>query len=400
MALMPVAEAKARILEAAKPLPAETVALESAQGRVLAKDVAATRNQPPFPASAMDGYAVRAADVADVPARLQVIGASIAGKRYAGKVGPGKAVRIFTGAPVPEGADTIVIQEDADRDGDTVVVRERMAVNRHIRPAGLDFRKGETVLTQGMVLNARLLGLAAAMNREGLPVRRKPVVAILSTGDELVRPGDKPGPDQIIASSAPALAAFARRFGAEPLMLGIVPDRKAVIARAIEKGRKADILLTTGGASVGEHDLVQEALAAAGVKLDFWKIAMRPGKPLMFARRGQQRILGLPGNPVSSLVCARIFVKPLIDRLLGLPVDDGLVPAVLDAPLAANDQREDYLRATFVATKEGLPRVTAHGKQDSSMQRTLAFSDCLIVRAPFAPAAAAGERVEVLPLDF
>jgi molybdopterin molybdotransferase len=301
---------------------------------------------------------------------------------------------------VPDGADTIVIQENANRDGDRLTVYERAEPGRFIRPAGLDFRKGEAVLPQGAVLNARLIGLAAAMNRPTLPVRRPPVVAILATGDELVKPGDTPGRDQIIASSSPALAAFARRFGAEPLELGIAPDRKAAITRAIDKAAAADILLTTGGASVGEHDLVKEALAAAGVKLDFWKIAMRPGKPLMFARRGRQRIIGLPGNPVSALVCSRIFVKPLIDRLLGLPDENGFATAVLDQPLAANDQREDYLRAVYVTGPDGQRRVSAYAKQDSSMQRTLAFSDCLIVRPPFAPPLDAGASVPILPLDF
>ncbi len=400
MALMPVSEAKARILDGARPLPAETVSLAFAAGRVLARAVAATRDQPPFPASAMDGYAVRAADVATVPAALRVTGEAVAGRRFTGRVKAGEAVRIFTGAPVPEGADAIVIQENALRDGDRLLVREGAPEGQFIRPAGLDFRKGEKVLPQAVVINARLLGLAAAMNRPSLPVRRRPVVAILATGDELVRPGETPGRDQIIASSSIALAAFVARFGAEPIDLGIAPDRKPAIARAIARAAHADVLLTTGGASVGEHDLVRDTLADAGVRLDFWKIAMRPGKPLMFARRGRQRIIGLPGNPVSALVCARVFLKPLLDRLLGLPEETATQTAMLAEPLAANDQREDFLRAVFVTGGDGVGRVAAYPRQDSSMQRTLAMSDCLVVRPPFAPALPAGATVPILALDF
>ena len=400
MALMPVAEAKARILDGARPLPAETVPLAAAAGRVLARAVAATRDQPPFPASAMDGYAVRAADVATVPAALRVTGEAVAGRRFTGRVKAGEAVRIFTGAPVPEGADAIVIQENATRDGERLTVREGAPAGKFVRPAGLDFARGETVLAQAAVINARLVGLAAAMNRAALPVRRKPVVAILATGDELVKPGETPGRDQIIASSSLALAAFVRRFGGETLDLGIAPDRKAAIARAIARSAEADILITTGGASVGEHDLVRDTLADAGVRLDFWKIAMRPGKPLMFARRGRQRIIGFPGNPVSSLVCARVFLKPLLDRLLGLPDEAAMQTALLAAPLPANDQREDYMRAVYAAAEDGARRVAAWAHQDSSMQRTLAISDCLIVRPPFAPALAAGETVPILALDF
>ncbi len=400
MALMPVSEAKARILDGARPLPAESVPLAAAAGRVLARAVAATRDQPPFAASAMDGYAVRAADVAAVPTALRVIGEAVAGRRFPGCVKAGEAVRIFTGAPVPEGANAIVIQENADRDGDRLLVREGAPEGKFIRPAGLDFRKGETLLPEGVTLNARLIGLAAAMNRAALPVRRKPEVAILATGDELVKPGETPGRDQIIASSSTALAAFVAGFGGKPIDLGIAPDRKAAIARAIAKAAQADVLLTTGGASVGEHDLVRDALTGAGVKLDFWKIAMRPGKPLMFARRGRQHIIGLPGNPVSALVCARVFLKPLLDRLLGLRDDAALATAELAEPLPANDQREDYLRAVFVTGEDGVRRVAAYARQDSSMQRTLAFSDCLVVRPPFAPALPAGAIVPVLPLDF
>ena len=400
MSLLSVDEAKARILKGVKPAAAETVSLEDALGRVLVRDVNATRDQPPFDSSAMDGYAVKFRDVTVPPARLLNIGMSAAGHAFGGRVKAGQAVRIFTGAPVPDGADTVVIQENTKVQGAAVTVLHAPRQGQNIRPRGLDFARGDVLLRGSTILGARDLGLAAAANRSSLAVRRHPRVAILATGDELVRPGARPRADQIFASNGYALKGLIYRFGGKPFDLGIVGDDLRATMRAIGRARDADVLVTTGGASVGMHDLVQEALTRSGIKLDFWKIAMRPGKPLMFAREGGRRIIGLPGNPVSALVCARIFLKPLLSGLLGLPSDDDLVEAQLEAPLPANDQRQDYVRAKLARAVDGSYRVSAFPKQDSSMQRTFAEAGGLIVREPFAPAVKEGSMVRVLPLDF
>lgn len=401
MALIPVEEAKARILRGVRALPRESLPLHHCAGRVLAADIKARRDQPPFPASAMDGYAVRFADAQAVPARLRVVGTAPAGHGFGGTVKAGQAVRIFTGAPVPKGADTVVIQENTEAaDGMVSVTVAAQREGQHIRRKGLDFARGQELLRRGTPLGAREIGLAAAMNWPDLPVAKRPKVAVFTTGDELVSPGQTPRADQIVSSNSFALSAFVRRYGGEAVDLGIIPDDLKAISRAVRKASGADILLTTGGASVGDHDLVQAALKAEGIALDFWKIALRPGKPLMFARKGKQRILGLPGNPVSALVCARIFLKPLLSALLGLPPADDTVKARLGADLPANDLRQDYLRATVARGGDGSYEATPFRLQDSSMQRALTEAQGLIIRPPFAPAARAGDLVDLLPLDF
>jgi len=398
--LLPVDEALARVLDGAAPLPDEEIDLADAAGRVLAADVVASRAQPPFPASAMDGYAVRAADVAAAPIRLSVIGRSAAGRRFAGRVGPGEAVRIFTGAPVPDGADAILIQEDAGDLGDGAIeAREAVQAGRHIRRAGLDFAAGEALLAAGRLLDAAALSLAAAANRPRLRVVRRPLVAILATGDELVVPGAQPAPDQIVASNGLGVAALVREAGGAALDLGIVPDDegriRAAVRGALDAG--ADVIVTLGGASVGDRDLVGAALAAEGMTPGFWKIAMRPGKPLMFGRLGAARVLGLPGNPVSSLVCSHLFLKPLVAALAGLPFAPDLREAALGAPMKANDHRQDYVRAV-AAMRDGRLVATPFATQDSSMLKTMAAANALIVRPPHAPDAPAGAACRVLML--
>lgn len=404
MALISAAEALARVLASvAAPVEAESVAIDAAAGRTLAADLAAARTQPPFAASAMDGYAVRAADLETVPAKLRVVGRSVAGRRHPGPVAAGEAVRIFTGAPMPDGADAIVIQEDTNLGADEVEVRERAAPGRFVRPAGLDFREGDVLLRAGERLDARRLALAAAMGHAAVPVRRRPRVAILATGDELVRPGEPAGPDQIVASNPFAVRAIVERAGADAIDLGIARDTMEDLDRAIARAREtsADLLVTLGGASVGEHDLVGAALASSGMELGFWKIALRPGKPLMHGKLGEMLLIGLPGNPVSSIVCSVLFIVPAIRALLGDPRagDDPTEAAFLGADLPQNDSRQDYMRASLARGPEGELVATAGSRQDSSMLATLAGSEALIVRPPHAPAAAAGERCPIIRLD-
>ena len=398
--MISVEEARERLLAPLRPLGAEYVALSDAVGRVLAEDVASRRTQPPFAVSAMDGYAVHSADVAAVPARLKVVGSVPAGQAYAGTLGRGEAVRIFTGAPLPGGADAIVIQEDTDRDGSIVIVREAAPAGHYVRPAGLDFRDGVVELNAGRRLTPRDIGLAAAMNRPWLLVHRRPRIAILPTGDEVVMPGDPVGPNQIVSSNGPALAALVGQCGGIPVLLPIAPDEADGLQRIAAAAVGADFLVTTGGASVGEHDLVRDALGASGLVLDFWKIAMRPGKPLMVGRYRDTPMMGLPGNPVSSLVCGLLFLKPAIERLLGLPdPGPGEMEARLAVPLAANDRRQDYLRAKLSRAGDGTLEVCPFPQQDSSMMSLLAKSDCLVIRPPHASAAAIGETVRIMPLS-
>ena len=391
--MLSVDEATQRIVGAFAPVEPESIALERALGRTLAEDVRARTAQPPWPVSAMDGYAVRSGD--DGPRR--VIGNAPAGHPFAGSVGPGEAVRIFTGAVVPDGADAIVIQEDSVRDGDSVSFSEAARSGRFIRKAGLDFAAGEILARGGQVLTARDLALLAAGDLAHVAVRRRPRIAFASTGDELSRPGEPRKPGGIVASSAVALSALIEQWGGEAHDLGILPDQVAAIAGLAERAAGADLLLTMGGASVGEHDLVYRALGPQGFTLDFWKIAMRPGKPLLFGRLGAIPLMGLPGNPVSTLVCALLFVKPAIAAMLGRDGTSKTQIARLDGALPDNDQRQDYVRAV-VRWQDGAVWVTPHGTQESSMLKLLAASDALIVRAPHAPAAAHGAVVEAILL--
>jgi molybdopterin molybdotransferase len=399
MALLSVAEALARVTDGLIPVEAERIPLNQALGRVLAQDLSARITQPPFDASAMDGYAVRAADVTALPAKLQVVGTSAAGAGFKGQVRQGEAVRIFTGAPVPQDADTIVIQESAEEVSGAVTIREA-AAGRHIRPRGQDFQQGEVLLRAGTRLGPRELMLAAAMNEAELPVRRKPKVAILATGDEVVPPGSELAPDQIVSSVPYALAALIELHGGEAMSLGIAKDDPESIVTLARAGRAADILLTVGGASVGERDLVASALKPEGLELDFWKIAMRPGKPLLYGRLGAQRLLGVPGNPASALICAHVFLKPMLSRMLGLSEAERPLPeALLGEALEANGDREHFMRAVSTWREDGTRIVRALPSQDSSLVAVLARADCLIVRAPHAPALGQGGTIRIMPLD-
>jgi molybdopterin molybdotransferase len=403
MALLPVADALQRVLSPASALPTERVPITEAHGRVLADDVRSLRTQPPVDVSAMDGYAVRAEDVAVAPTDLKIIGEVAAGRPFAGEVRPGQAVRIFTGGEVPAGADTIVVQEQARREGSNVIVAAVPQKGRHIRAAGLDFKENEILLSRGRVLTGRDLALAAAMNHPILPVHRKPRVALLATGDELVPPGRQPGPGQIVYSNGYSVATLARQEGAEVSDLGIARDTVADTVAAIQDARKrrADVLVTMGGASVGDYDLVQEALTAEGMDLSFWKIAMRPGRPLMHGRLGPIHVLGLPGNPVSAFVCAVLFLVPLLRTLTGRA--DVSIPteyALLGADLPENDERADYLRASLSRSSRGALVATPFPQQDSSMTRVLAEADCLVLRDPHAQQALAGSPCVILKLPL
>ena len=404
-----VAEALARILDGIAPLEAELVPLHQARGRTLARDLQALLTQPPADMSAMDGYALRAGDVHDLSVPLKLVGESAAGSGFEGRLGPGETVRIFTGAPVPEGADTVLIQECAMADGATIRATEPPQLGRHIRRAGLDFSKGETLLKAGRRLGAAELALAAAMNHPKFSVTRQPLVAILATGDELVAPGDPVGPDQIVASNSFAIAAYVQAAGGLALDLGIVRDDASAIEAAIGAARdaKADILVTLGGASVGDYDLVKPALEKQGMRLGFWRIAMRPGKPLIHGRlgphsgRGSMSVLGLPGNPVSSIVCGVLFLIPLIRALAGDPKAglDHSEPAILGSAVKANGERADYMRAGLALRDDGTPVVVPDAQQDSSMLRILAQSQCLLIRPRNAAAAAAGDACRILRFE-
>lgn len=404
--LVPAETAQSLVFEGAGPLGVEKVRLEEASGRVLAEDLSSKRTQPPFPASAMDGYAVRHSDIAATPVTLRVTGQSAAGRPFDGTVGPGECVRIFTGAPVPDGADTVVIQENTRQGDGTVEILTGAVKGRNIRAEGLDFRKGDVLIQAGTVLEPQFLALAASMNHALVPVWRRPRVAILATGDELVMPGNEPGPGQIIASNTFAVEAIARNAGADTHNTGIALDTKQDlrerISREIDAG--ADLIVTTGGASVGDHDLVRPVLEELGFRFVFVKLAIRPGKPLIHARAeigGRLvRVLGLAGNPVSSIIASHIFVAPLIRRLCGHPPESlEPVAARLAEPIPGNDERQDYMRAIAERLPDGSLSARAFATQDSSMLATLARANCLIVRPVRAPAAEAGDSVPVILLS-
>lgn len=401
--LISVAQALVGVLERARPLEAENVPLALAWGRTLAFDLTSTRTQPPEPVSAMDGYGLNAQDSVDPERALKVVGTSSAGHRFEGALQRGQAVRIFTGAILPPEFDAVQMQELVTRSGDDIFMQQPVISGRNVRAAGLDFNQGEVLLKAGRRLGAAELALAAAMNHAELPLVRQPRVAILATGDELVRPGTNPGPDQIVASNSFAIAAHVMAAGGEPVDLGIAADNFAALEAGVSAARaaKADVLVTLGGASVGDHDLVKSALTREGMDLHFWRIAMRPGKPLIHGSLGAMNILGLPGNPVSSIVCGHLFLKPLVRALSGDP-DAGrdiTVAGVLGTDLPPNDGRQDYVRGTWHLTEHGLPVVKAFGLQDSSMLRVLAEAQCLLVRAPYAPAGRAGDPCRIIQLE-
>ena len=397
--MISVEEARDRILAGLRPTPAELVALPDAWGRVTAAPVIARLTQPPADMSAMDGYALRAAD-GTAGSVLRVIGAAPAGHPFDGQIGPGEAVRLFTGSVVPAGADTILLQEDATAGEGTVRVNETVRPARHIRRAGQDFAAGDAVLPQGRRLTARDIGLAAAANHPWLTVHRCPRIGILATGDEIAMPGEPIPPGGVVSSNSHALAAMVRAAGGTPIVLPVAADTPGAIAAVADAIAGMDMLVTTGGASVGDHDLVVAGLQARGLTLDFWKIAMRPGKPLLFGALGATPVLGLPGNPVSALICAILFLLPALARLSGLPAaPPPTVPARLATPLPANDRRADYLRATLAADSAGRLVATPIASQDSAMLRRLAQADALIVRPPHALAAPEGADIAVIRLD-
>jgi molybdopterin molybdotransferase len=394
-----IEDARARILATLRPTPAEIVALAEAWSRVAAAPVVARLTQPPADVSAMDGYALRATD-GTLGARLAVIGAAPAGHPFDGTIGPGQAVRLFTGSVVPAGADSILLQEDATRDGDHVTINEAVTARRHIRRTGQDFAAGDTVVAAGRRFTARDVGLAAAANHPWISVHRRPRVAILATGDEIAMPGEPIPAGGIVSSNSHALAALVRASGGDPVVLPVARDDRATIAGTADAIGGMDMLVTTGGASVGDHDLVIESLRQRGMVLDFWQIAMRPGKPLLFGQLSAIPVLGLPGNPVSALVCAVLFLVPAITRLCGLPGDPPTTePAKLGAKLSANDHRADHLRAMLSHGPDGDSIVTPFPIQDSAMLQRLARADALILRAPHAPALPEGADVRIIRLE-
>ncbi|MBE7210632.1 MAG: molybdopterin molybdotransferase MoeA [Gluconacetobacter diazotrophicus] len=405
--MISIEQARDSILAGLTASPVELLPLPDAWNRVLARDIAARVSHPPADVSAMDGYAVRGADAA-VGRALRLVGEAAAGHPFAGEVGPDECVRIFTGSVVPPGADAILIQENAARDGSTVVPTEPVAAGRHIRGRGQDFAPGTVLVSAGRRLGARDIGLVAAGNQSWVSVHRRPRILVVATGDEILLPGEPETPGSVYNSNTPMLAALIRGAGAEPVVTPPVPDRIEATAAALSGIVGIDLVVTIGGASVGDHDLVKDALAASGFELGFWRIAMRPGKPLLHgtirARDGRIPVLGLPGNAVSAMVCALRFLLPAIRRLSGEPDDDaGFELARLTVPLPANDHRADHLRAVLdraaLHRTDGALAVAPNRRQDSGMLRDLARADALILRPPHAPAAEPGTTVPIIRLD-
>ena len=389
--MISVEEALTRCLALAVPLSSETVPLAQAAGRWMSAPAVATRDQPPFSASAMDGYAVQGNPGPDD--NFLVIGEAGAGHAFEGQVGPGQAVRIFTGAPVPEGATRVIIQEDVVRAGDRIILKEGLDAGLHIRPLGQDFRAGDSLPPRHLRPND--LALLAAMNIPAVQATRKPAVAIIATGDELVMPGEDPRPDQIIASNSFALKAMVEAAGGSARLLPIARDNEAELATVLGLADGADLIVTIGGASVGDHDLVGKA---AGLEQSFWKIAMRPGKPLMAGRLNGVPMLGLPGNPVSAIVCGHLFLLPMVRAMLGDPSPaPAQRKATLTTDLPANGPRAHYMRARL-APGDGLPEITPFDRQDSALLSILGQADALLIRPIDAPACRAGDTVDYLPL--
>ena len=398
--MLSVAEALARVTGGFELIASEHISLSEALGRVLAEDVAARLTQPPMAVSSMDGYAVRTADLHTVPKTLTQIGKSQAGGGFEGTVGVDECTRIFTGAPLPDGADAVVIQEETDVDGTQISIKESVNTGAYIRPAGLDFQTGDVLLQAGKVLTARDVGLAASMNVPWLRVRRRPRVAFIATGDEIVMPGDPLGADQIISSNSLALGAFVRVLGGTPVNLGIAQDTEVSLRKTLAGAKGADVLVTIGGASVGDYDLVRRVLGAEGLDLNFYKVAMRPGKPLIFGTWDGIPLLGLPGNPVSAGVTSAIFLRAAMEVMLG--TGDGALRTEtvrLGRDLPQNGIRQDFMRATLRHDADGQLCATPFERQDSAMMARFAAADCMVIRAPEAPAAKAGDLVLITRLD-
>jgi len=390
--MISVEDALAQLLALVTPLDIEDVPLRHAAGRVLARDVAATRTQPPFAASSMDGYALRRSEV-EADAMFKVVGEAAAGHRFEGEVRAGQAIRIFTGAPVPQGTDFVVIQEDVTRRGDLITLGHHVGTKDNIRPAGGDFEAGQSVRAP-LRLRPADITLLAAMNIADVPVTRSPRVAIMATGDELVQPGEVPGPDQIIASNSYGLATMLERIGAQVQLLPIARDTVTSLKQAFTLAQAADLIITIGGASVGDHDLVAPVAAEMGMEQAFYKVAMRPGKPLMAGRIGGAAMIGLPGNPVSAMVCGHVFAVPVVQKMLGLPDDcTQLRQAPLAHALPENGPRAHYMRARLVNGE-----IHPEDRQDSSLLSVLATADALLVRPVDDPARAVGEMVNFMPI--
>ena len=399
--LLAVDDALTQILSRLHPVDPEIVDMQTAVGRVLRQDVTAQLTLPAHDTSSMDGYAVRAADLTTVPQNLTRVGESAAGHPWTGKVAAHQAVRIFTGAHMPAGADCVVLQEDCDADtevdGATITVKETPKLGQFIRPAGLDVAQGDVLLTSGTTMTARGIALAIATGHTSLSVARRPIVGILSTGDELAEPGTQISDGQIISSNADYLAAFVRACGGEPVQLGIANDvAGAALARIRNSPLPLDFVVTTGGASVGAHDHIRDDLRAAGSTLNFWKIAMRPGKPLISGSVDGVPMLGLPGNPVSSAVCALVFLQPAIQKLAGGTARPLVISTELTTTLPANDKRQDYLRTRLQHRDGALPLSTPANRQDSSMISVLTHADGLMIRPPFDPPKHIGDHMPVM----